>query len=138
MSDVKRVETTVGMSVHEQMTRAANRLGISKKQFIADAIHKCLDELSVHQKCSELREENLSLSKEKSELLLLKNDLIKQCDRAVSDHNAAKMEIDELLQREKALQQLVEGYQKDYITLKKRVSLYENRGLFARIFNRDV
>ena len=83
MSDDKKIYTRIDSKLYEQMTEVVEKRGITKKQFIADAICNALDEIDIHhrkvnapdgqvrslsEKCKKLSAENMTLVAEKAQL----------------------------------------------------------------------
>ena len=152
MSDEKQVRANIDPKLDAEMTRAARRLGIHKKDFVALAIQAKLDKFDVDLRCKRLSAENTTMSAEKERLRDERDTALQQiaiaekrvseirteCDRlerdktsVTTERDAARAERDKFKAKH---EEAVEAIGK----LEADLEVHQNRGLLDRVFNRPI
>ena len=115
MADEKQVRTNIDPELHEEMTRASRRLGIHKKEFVAQAIQAKLGKFDVDFTCKTLRAENTTMSVEKEQFRTERDEARQQRDHFKGKHEEAKEAV---------------------AKLEADLEAHQQRGFWDRVFNR--
>ena len=147
MANEKQVRANIDPDLHEEMTRAARRLGITLKEFAAQAFKAKLGKFDVDFTCKTLRAENTTLSVEKKQFRKERNEAHKQlataenqtsqlkteCDRLEVDKSTLTYERDEALKQRDHFKGKHEEAQEAIGKLEADLKAYRERGWLDRL-----
>lgn len=114
MADEKQIRTNIDPELHEEMTTATQRLNLTQKEFLKQAIEAKLGKFDVDHKYKTLQAENATLSLEKEQFRKERDEARRQRDHFKAKHEDAQEAIEKLESDLKA---------------------HRNRGLLDRVFN---
>ena len=149
MADEKQVRANITPKLHGEMIRAARRLGIHIKDFIAQAIKAKLGEFDVHVECNKLRAANAKLSEEKHKLrkqldtaqrglqesTRQVSDLRDECDRLDREITSLKTECDAARSQRNTFKAKAEEKVSELEVCEGKIRMLLNRGLWDRVRN---
>ena len=116
-SETKQIGANIDAELDVELTKAARRLGMHKKDFIAEAIKAKLGKFDVDFECKTLRAEKDTLKVEK--------------ERLESERDAARQERDTFKGKHEEAQESIGKLEAD-------LEAYRNRGFWDRVLNREV
>ena len=149
MTAEKQVRTNVAPELHEEMTRASRRLGITKKEFLKQAIQAKLGKFDVDLRCKRLSAENTTLSVEKEQFRTERDEARQQIEHIQLEMTnerddgqkalaKAEKERDEARQQRDRFKVKMEEAQESIVKLEADLEAHQNRGVWDRLLNRKV
>ena len=148
----KQVRTNIDVALHEEMTRAARRLGLHIKDFVAEAIKAKLGKLDVDLRCKRLSAENTTLSAEKEQFRDTRDTALQrvetaekrvseiraECDRLAQNNTSLTIERDAAREERDTFRAKFEESVESIGKLEADLKAYKERGFWDRVFNRKA
>lgn len=159
MPTEKQVRTNIDVQLHEKMTRASRRLGITKKDFVAQAIAAKLGKFDVDLRCKRLSAENTTMSVEKEQFRNERDaarqqidtaekrvsEIRTECDRLERDNTSLTTERDTARDERDAARKERDKFKSKHEEaveaigkLQAELKAHEERGFLERVFNGPI
>ena len=149
MADEKQVRANIDSQLNEELTRAARRLGIHKKDYIAEAIKAKLGKFDVDFTCKTLRAENTTLSVEKEKFRSERDEarqklevsenqaseLKEEADRFGRENTDMRTQRDDAVRQRDHFKSKFEEAKEAAAKLEADLEAMKGRSLLDRIFN---
>ena len=145
----KQVRANIDPQLDEELTRAARRLGIHKKDFVAEAIKAKLGKFDVDFECKKLRAENTTLNSENKQLKEERDavnekvataekqasELKEEADRLERENTTMKTQRDDAVRQRDHFKSKFEEAEEAVAKLESDLDAMKGRGLLERVFN---